>query len=40
MIRYTHHQVTGYRLQVTELVAKLSPTTSNLQPKATERSAL
>jgi hypothetical protein len=34
MIRYTH-QVTGYRLQVTETVAKLLPTTSNLQPQAT-----
>lgn len=30
-------QFTVHRLQVTETVAELSPTTSNLQPRASER---
>jgi len=38
MIRSTHHQATGYRLQVTKTVTKLSPTTYNLSPKATKGS--
>ena len=31
-------KVTGYRLQVTEFLTLLSPTTSNLQPRVTEGS--
>lgn len=38
MIHYVNHQVTGYRLQVTESVAKLFTVTCSLSPKATKGS--
>lgn len=39
MIRFAHHQVIGFRLEVMVASGRLSPITYNLLPQATEGSA-